>query len=192
MTPPLYIDMISSPLGVLLLAHCSGYLCGLDFQDHQLRFRQMLARRFGNVALEQRDLPLAIREPLEAYLGGTDMDAVQQIPLHASGTRFQQQVWKALRAIPAGTLWSSAQIARAIGQPGAAADVELAAARNPVALIVPCHRLIGSAGRLSGYVGGLARKYWLLAHEGILGEEPDTSPPAPASLRQQLAWSPVA
>lgn len=168
MTLPVYIDIISSPLGVLLVAHCSGYLCALDFQDHESRFRQMLSRRFGNLPLERRPVPVAIREPLAAYLSGKDMEAVHDIPVHASGTRFQRQVWDALRAIPAGRLWSYAEVARRIGQPGAARDVAAAASRNPLAIIVPCHRLVDSAGELVSYVGGLARKRWLLAHEGAL------------------------
>lgn len=168
MTPPLYFDIISSPLGVLLIAHCSGYLCALDFQDYESRFRQTIARRFGNVPLEQRPAPESIQKPLAAYLSGEDIQAVQDIPVHATGTRLQRQVWDALRAIPAGCLWTSAEVARRIGLPGAAREVETAASRNPLAIIVPCHRLVGSAGELVAYVGGLARKRWLLAHEGAL------------------------
>lgn len=170
MTPPVYIDIISSPLGVLLVAHCSGYLCALDFQDYEARFRQMLARRFGPLTLERRPAPEAIREPLAAYLSGEDMEAVHDIPVHATGTRFQRQVWAALRAIPAGRIWTHADIARRIGQPGAAGDVAAAASRNPLAIIVPCHRLVGSAGELVNYIGGVARKRWLLTHEGALPE----------------------
>lgn len=170
MTPPVYIDIIASPLGVLLVAHCSGYLCALDFQDYEARFRQLLARRFGPLALERRAAPDCIRAPLAAYLSGRDMEAVQAIPVQATGTRFQRQVWAALRAIPAGRLRTHADVARHIGQPGAAGDVAAAVSRNPLAIIVPCHRLVGSAGELVHYIGGLARKRWLLAHEGVLAE----------------------
>lgn len=185
MTPPVYFDIISSPLGVLLIAHCSGYLCALDFQDYESRFRQLLARRFGTISLEQRPAPEAIQKPLVAYLSGEDLDAVHDIPVHASGTRFQRQVWNALRAIPLGRLWSYADVARLIGQPGATREVESAAARNPLAIIVPCHRLVGSAGELVAYVGGLARKRWLLAHEGALAL------PAPAAAVPALASPPA-
>lgn len=181
MTPTLYFDIISSPMGLLLVAHCSGHLCALDFQDYESRFRQMLARRFGNLTLERRPVPEAIQKPLAAYLSGEDIGAVQEIPVHATGTRFQRQVWDALRAIPAGRLWSYADVARRIGQPGAAREVETAVARNPLAIIVPCHRLVGSAGELVSYVGGLARKRWLLAHEGALAAPlPPTGPQLPA------------
>lgn len=167
MGPPLYLDMITSPLGVLLIAHCSGYLCALDFEDSESRFRQMLARRFGNMPIAQRPAPEAIRTPLDAYLRGERMDALAEVPVHAPGTRFQQQVWKALRRIPVGKLWSYGDLAAAIGLPGAAREVEQAAARNPVAIIVPCHRLATGDGRMPSYTGGLARKLWLLAHEGV-------------------------
>lgn len=175
MIPPLYIDLITSPLGVLLLAHCGGYLCALDFQDYEARFRQLLARRFSNVMLEQRTAPDSIRAPLDAYLSGTDIAAVDEIPVHATGTRLQQQLWKALRRIPAGHMLSFADLARRIGQP--AREVEQASTRNPIAIIVPCHRLMGSDGGLAGYIGGLARKRWLLQHEGALSPAP-AEPPA--------------
>jgi methylated-DNA-[protein]-cysteine S-methyltransferase len=181
MNPPLYVDVISSPLGMLLLAHCSGYLCALDFHDYEARFRQMLSRRFGSVMLEQRPAPESIRAPLAAYLSGAAMDAIEEVPVHSPGTRFQQQVWQALRRIPAGRLWSLADLARAIGRPGAEQEVEQAVARNPVAIIVPCHRVGGHEGRLSAYVGGLLRKHWLLAHEGVAGLELP-SPPSLLSL----------
>lgn len=179
MTPPLYIDLIMSPLGVLLLAHCGGYLCALDFQEYEGRFRQLLARRFSNLTLEQRTAPESIRAPLDAYLSGEDIAAVDAIPVHTTGTRLQQQLWRALRRIPAGRLLSLAELARSIGQP--VHEVEQASTRNPVAIIVPCHRLLGRDGGLAGYVGGLARKRWLLAHEGVLARDdvPDTLLPSP-------------
>ncbi|HET8731360.1 MAG TPA: methylated-DNA--[protein]-cysteine S-methyltransferase [Moraxellaceae bacterium] len=181
MTPPVYFDIVSSPMGVLLIAHCSGYLCALDFQDHESRFRQMLARRFGTLTLEQRPAPDAIKAPLAAYLSGKDMGAVHLIPVHASGTRFQRQVWNALRSIPAGCLRSYADVARLIGQPSAIREVVSAAARNPLAIIVPCHRLVGSAGELVNYVGGLARKRWLLDHEGAMAAPVGASAAPPPS-----------
>ncbi|MDF2445925.1 MAG: methylated-DNA--[protein]-cysteine S-methyltransferase [Moraxellaceae bacterium] len=187
MNPPLYFDVISSPLGVLLVAHCSGYLCALDFQDYESRFRQVLARRFGNVPIEQRPAPEAIRVPLDAYLSGASMEALTDIPVHAPGTRFQQQVWKALRRIPAGKLWSYGDLARAIGLPGSAKAVAQAVARNPVAIIVPCHRLADSDGRIASYTGGLARKIWLLAHEGVAGIDRHLEAVLPAFLGGQAA-----
>lgn len=171
-SPLIYVDLMASPLGALLLAHCGGYLCALDFQDYELRFRQMLTRRFGNIAMERRSTPDGIHDALEAYMTG-DVDAVKDVPIHASGTRFQQQVWKALRDIPAGETWTCSDLALAIGKPEAVLEVAQASARNPVAIIVPCHRLIGNSGELTGYTGGAARKHWLLVHEGAISPDDD-------------------
>lgn len=163
----LYFDRLPSPLGSLLLAHAGDQLCALDFDDYEIRFRKALTQRFGGVATIQKPMPDAIREALHAYLGG-NTDALRDVPVHTSGTRFQQQVWAALRRIPAGETWSYAELARAIGQPGASRAVGMANARNPVAIVVPCHRVIGSDGQLTGYAGGMERKRWLLEHEGVL------------------------
>lgn len=167
--PPIYLDHIPSPLGTLLLAHGGGHICALDFQDYESRFRQYLARRFGHMPGEHRRLPEAAGQALQDYLAG-DIHALKHIPVHASGTRFQQTVWAALRLIPAGVTWTYTELARAIGQPTAIRAVGMANARNPVAIVVPCHRVIGSDGELTGYAGGMERKRWLLVHEGVLEE----------------------
>ncbi|MGH8492208.1 MAG: methylated-DNA--[protein]-cysteine S-methyltransferase [Moraxellaceae bacterium] len=179
--PPIHIDRLPSPLGSLLLAHGGGHLCALDFQDYESRFRQYLARRFGHVPVEQRRLPEEILNALQSYLSG-ELNALKHIPVHASGTRFQQLVWQTLRQIPAGQTWSYAELARAIGQPEAIRAVANANARNPVALVVPCHRVIGSDGSLTGYAGGLPRKHWLLVHEGAR----DDAAPEKASGKRRL------
>lgn len=175
MPPTVHIDLMASPLGVLLLAHGSGYLCAVDFQDYELRFRQVLARRFGG-AVTAAPAPGSIRAPLAAYLAGEDMTAIEHIPLQATGTRLQNRIWSALREIPAGCTWSYGRVAHLIGLPGAEREVATVVAHNPLAIIVPCHRLVGSAGELISYVGGLARKRWLLAHEGLA--EADSAPVA--------------
>ncbi len=90
---------------------------------------------------------------------------VFDLPLAAKGTPFQQKVWAALCRIPFGETWSYAQLAEAIGQPTASRAVGMANGRNPIGLLVPCHRVIGKSGQLTGYAGGLERKAWLLAHE---------------------------
>jgi methylated-DNA-[protein]-cysteine S-methyltransferase len=107
------------------------------------------------------------REQLRAYFAGELLDF--DLPLAAAGTEFQQRVWQALGAIPYGATASYAAIARAIGSPTATRAVGAANGRNPIAIIVPCHRVIGKDGTLTGYGGGLARKQWLLRHEaGVL------------------------
>ncbi|HEX6592940.1 MAG TPA: methylated-DNA--[protein]-cysteine S-methyltransferase [Moraxellaceae bacterium] len=168
--PPIHLGRLPSPLGTLLIAHGGGHLCALDFQDGEARFRQYLARRFGHLPAEQRRLPDEIADALQSYLAG-DLNALRHIPVHASGTRFQQQVWNALREIPVGSTWSYAQLAAHIGQPDAVRAVGAANGRNPVSIVVPCHRVIGSNGELTGYAGGLDRKRWLLVHEGVLDED---------------------
>jgi methylated-DNA-[protein]-cysteine S-methyltransferase len=92
--------------------------------------------------------------------------ALDGLTVTTGGTDFQRSVWKALRAIPAGETRTYGQLAAAIGSPKAVRAVGLANGRNPVALIVPCHRVIGANGTLTGYAGGLERKRWLLQHEG--------------------------
>jgi len=88
-----------------------------------------------------------------------------ELPLDATGTEFQRRVWAALVGIPFGDTWSYGQLARAIGQPSASRAVGAANGANPLAIIVPCHRVIGANGTLTGYAGGMPMKQWLLAHE---------------------------
>ena len=96
-------------------------------------------------------------------------DALDALPVAAGGTPFQQQVWALLRRIPVGTTTTYAAIAAEMGRPTAVRAVARANATNPVGIVVPCHRVIGTDGRLVGYAGGLHRKRWLLAHEGAKG-----------------------
>ena len=111
-----------------------------------------------------RGTPSEARRILERYFAG-EVGALDGIEVDAQGTPFQKRVWAALREIPVGETRSYADVARAIGAPAAVRAVATANARNPVAIIVPCHRVIGSDGQLRGYGGGLPRKAWLLEHE---------------------------
>jgi methylated-DNA-[protein]-cysteine S-methyltransferase len=104
-----------------------------------------------------------IRQHLDEYFAGT-RDRFD-LPLAPRGSTFQQQVWAALRKIPYGTTATYGQIAAEIGKPAAVRAVGAANARNPIAIIIPCHRVIGADGRLTGFAGGLERKAWLLDHE---------------------------
>ena len=103
---------------------------------------------------------------LEAFFAGTPEPF--DVPIRLRGTAFQQTVWEALRSIPLGERISYGELARRIGQANASRAVGLANGRNPVSIIVPCHRVIGSSGSLTGYGGGLHRKRWLLEHESAL------------------------
>ena len=108
--------------------------------------------------------PEAVRDALAAWFAG-DLGALDGLPVKTGGTPFQRAVWKALRDIPAGETRTYGQLATAIGAPRAVRAVGLANGANPVGVIVPCHRVIGANGTLTGYAGGLERKRWLLAHE---------------------------
>lgn len=161
----LWAGTIRSEIGSLVMVTDSVALCALDFGDGEERMYQLLSRRFGSFALHREDDPLRVGEKVEAYLAG-DLHTLDQIKVNPGGTEFQQTVWSALREIPAGTTRTYAQLAASIGRPSASRAVGLANGRNPVAIVIPCHRLIGSDGTLTGYAGGLERKRWLLRHEG--------------------------
>jgi len=174
--PPveLYAQTIPSALGPLVTVTDAQGLCALEFTDCEARLTQLLSRRFGSVTLHPGADRLGIGARIKDYFAG-DLGAIDGIPVNPGGTEFQRTVWRALRSIPAGSTRSYAELAAAIGRPTAPRAVGLANARNPVAIVIPCHRLVGSDAGLTGYAGGLERKRWLLCHEGAL-------PPSSAHL----------
>jgi len=153
---------VATPLGAfIVLADAAGLRWG-DFEDTG-RLERLFA---GGAAVRVwNGDPIGVGDALGAYFGG-DLGALAALPAHAGGTRFQRMVWSALREIPPGQTRSYAQLAAGIGRPGAARAAGAANAANPVSLVVPCHRVLGADGSLTGYGGGLERKRWLLAHEG--------------------------
>jgi methylated-DNA-[protein]-cysteine S-methyltransferase len=163
----LFFDRMTSPIGVLRLVWSGtagqAALRMLDLHGDD-GLERALERHYGPCRLIPAAAPPEIREPLEAYFAG-DMTAIDRIPVDAGGTPFQRQVWAALRQIPAGSTTTYGQLAARIGRPSACRAVGLANGSNPVAIVVPCHRVIGANGALTGYGGGLARKRWLLDHE---------------------------
>lgn len=162
----LTLDRIPSPVGeVLVVVDADGAVRALDFHDFEERMRRLLRRHYGEVALTPGRAPETVREAVRGYFSG-DLSAFDGVEVRTGGTDFQRSVWKALRDIPAGETRSYGQLAAAIGAPKAVRAVGLANGANPVGVIVPCHRVIGSSGKLTGYAGGLERKRWLLAHEG--------------------------
>ena len=166
--PPerLTLDRIATPVGeVLLVTDAAGAVRALDFVDFEARMMRLLGRHCGGVALTPGRAPAAVRTAVEAYFAG-DIRALDRLEVATGGTAFQREVWRALRAIPAGETRSYGQLAAAIGRPRAIRATGLANSQNPIAVIVPCHRVIGANGTLTGYAGGLERKTWLLAHEG--------------------------
>jgi methylated-DNA-[protein]-cysteine S-methyltransferase len=161
------LDRIATPVGtVLLVTDDDGAVRALDFDDYEPRMLRLLARHYGPVVLSPGASPAPVRAAIAAYFAG-DRQALDGIVVRTGGTEFQRQVWAALRTIPAGETRSYGQLAAAIDRPKAVRAVGLANGSNPVGIIVPCHRVIGANGTLTGYAGGLARKTWLLAHEGV-------------------------
>jgi methylated-DNA-[protein]-cysteine S-methyltransferase len=162
----LLVDRVDSPLGTLLLVSGGGRLCALDFHDYAARMERLLRARYGAYELRDAEAPAGLSSALRAYFGG-DACAVDEIVVDSGGTAFQREVWAALRAIPPGTTETYGALARRLGKPNAARAVGITNALNPIAIVVPCHRLIGANATLTGYAGGLHRKEWLLRHEGV-------------------------
>lgn len=160
------IDRLDTPIGVALLAvDEDGYLRAFDWEDYGERQARLLARFSGGAPTMTGDAPAAMRDAVTAYFDG-ELEALRTIPWRSGGTDFQLKCWEALCAIPAGSTASYGEQAVKIGKPNAMRAVGLANGCNPVGLIVPCHRVIGASGSLTGYGGGLRRKRWLLRHEG--------------------------
>jgi len=154
-----------TPLGNVCMALHEDALCALAFEDSQPPLPWILERRFGRYESGEPSVGAArIARALAAYFSG-ELRELDAIAVDPGGTAFQRAVWSALRAVPAGETVSYAALARGIGRPDAARAVGAACGANPVWLVVPCHRAIGSDGRLVGYAGGLQRKGWLLRHE---------------------------
>ena len=167
--PPenLTLDRVATPVGeVLLVTDGEGAVRALDFSDYESRMMRLLGRYSPGFTLTDGRAPDTVRRAVEAYFSG-DVTALDGVAVRTGGTDFQRMVWAALRAIPAGETRSYGQLAAAIGSPRAVRAAGLANGQNPVAVIVPCHRVIGANGTLTGYAGGLERKRWLLAHEGV-------------------------
>jgi len=153
-----------SPIGTIVLTAHDGALVALDFEEHWPRPLARLAARFGEIEWRRVKDPAGAGGRLAAYFAG-DLHALDRLAVDAGGTPFQRRVWAALRRIPVGETWSYQALARRIGAPAAVRAVGAANGANPVGIVVPCHRVIGADGRLTGYAGGLERKRWLLAHE---------------------------
>ena len=161
----LFLDSIDSPVGRLAIVAHEKALCALHFGEADERLLVYLRRRFGDAELIGKADPLGAVSRLRAYFGG-EIHALDDLPADCGGTAFQQRVWSALREIPVGATTTYGELARRIGTPQACRAVGLANGSNPIAIVVPCHRVIGSNGTLTGYGGGLERKRWLLELEG--------------------------
>jgi methylated-DNA-[protein]-cysteine S-methyltransferase len=162
------LDRIETPIGVMLVVQDGDErLRALDWEDHHPRMSRLLRLHHGDVELAPGDTSGAIADALRDYLAGR-LAAIDGIEVETGGTEFQRRVWRELRRIPVGTTLPYRELAERIGSPDAVRAVGLANGANPVGVVVPCHRVIGSDGSLTGYAGGLERKRWLLAHEGAI------------------------
>lgn len=184
----LLLETLPTPLGpMLLVTDEAGNARAAEWEDCQARMLGPLRRRYGIelAQLGRRRTPSDARRALEAYFAGR-LDAIDGVRVRAGGTSFQRDVWAALRAIPAGQAVTYATLASRLGRAKAVRAVGTANGANPVSVIVPCHRVVGSDGSLTGYGGGIERKRWLLGHEGAL---PDQSRGSPGSI--QPMWPSV-
>jgi methylated-DNA-[protein]-cysteine S-methyltransferase len=163
----LLTDRIRTPIGeMLIFADQEGNLRATDWTEFDGRMRRFLERQYGadGFILKASRNPNGLTDAISRYFAG-ELEVIDALPVQAGGTPFQRDVWRALRDIRCGTTISYGQLAQRIGRPAAVRAVGLANGANPVGVIVPCHRVIGSNGSLTGYGGGLERKRWLLEHE---------------------------
>jgi len=164
----LLTDEIPSAIGTLVIAALDDRLCGLDYDDCRPRMLASLKRRFGVFDLQRMPDPGGMSTRLRRYFQG-DVEAIDGVSVETGGTVLQRRVWAALRGIPAGTTVTYGDLARDAGRPNAARAIGMINAQNPVAIVVPCHRVVGADASPTGYAGGLWRKRWLLHHEGAVG-----------------------
>ncbi len=163
----LSLDRMQTPIGeMLIVADHDGNLRAVDWTDYEGRMRRLLGLHYGESGfkLEPARYPSGSTAAIGSYFAG-DLTAIDSLPVQTAGSPFQRDVWRALREIACGSTFSYAKLAERIGRPTAVRAVGLANASNPVGVVVPCHRVIGANGSLTGYGGGIDRKRWLLEHE---------------------------
>jgi methylated-DNA-[protein]-cysteine S-methyltransferase len=160
------LERIETPTGPMrIVSDDDGRLRAVDWEDCTPRLQELLHRYHGDsIQLREGSGRSTAARSLLAYFSG-EIDAIDTLPTAAGGTPFQRAVWSALRRIPAGRTMSYSALAAEIGRPKAVRAVGLANSANPISIVVPCHRVIGADGSLTGYGGGIERKRWLLAHE---------------------------
>jgi methylated-DNA-[protein]-cysteine S-methyltransferase len=166
----LHYDEFESPIGRILFVTNGEGICALDYAGYESRMEGLLSRRFGAFEFRRCSDPCQLKRRLRSYFDG-ELHALDDTPVSMGGTAFQEQVWKALREIPAGDTRTYGELAARLGRTQAARAVGHANALNPIAIVVPCHRVIGASSHLTGYAGGLARKEWLLRHEKSQGTQ---------------------
>jgi methylated-DNA-[protein]-cysteine S-methyltransferase len=176
----LLLSRLESPLGdLLLVTDTEGNIRVLDFATHEAHLHQGLRVHYGSATLTDALVPQQSTQAIARYFSG-ELGAIDSLPTATAGSALQRKVWAALRRIPVGTTTTYGKLARLLGfdDPRAAIEVGAANGANPIAIIVPCHRVIASNGELKGYAWGLHRKRWLLEHEKALAP----AAPRPARL----------
>jgi methylated-DNA-[protein]-cysteine S-methyltransferase len=164
----LFLERIDTPIGELLLvADRDKSLRAVDWTEYEPRMRHLLRLHYGEdgFTLEPATSSGDLAAAMKRYFAG-ELGAIDYLPVQTAGTPFQRAVWSALREIPRGATESYGKLAQRIGRPSAVRAVGLANGSNPIGIVVPCHRVIGANGSLTGYGGGMERKRWLLEHEG--------------------------
>jgi methylated-DNA-[protein]-cysteine S-methyltransferase len=167
----LTLDVLATPIGEIdVVVDAEGRLRVLEFHDQPQRLARALRLHHRDQPVETGAAPTAIRDGLAAYFAG-ELAALKAVPWAIGGGVFQREVWTALAEIPLGETTTYGRLARQLGRPAAVRAVGAANGANPIAIVVPCHRVIGADGSLTGYGGGIERKRWLLAHEGRQGRQ---------------------
>lgn len=181
------LERVPTPLGeMLIVTDEQGLLRALDWHDHEDRMHELMRRQYPaqQPRLQASAQTSTATQAMQAYFEG-DIAAIHPLKVATGGTDFQRQIWTALRAIPDGETISYGELARRIGKPAAMRAVGLANGANPISIVLPCHRVIGSNRSLTGYGGGLARKRWLLQHENALrADQASAASDAPGASAQ--------
>ena len=163
----IFSDTIPTPIGPMIMLARGGVMLLLEFSDADDRVEREMKVRFGDVDIVPIKNPFGFSERIADYFAG-DLATIDSIPTDGGGTEFQGRVWAELRRIPCGVTISYGELATRLGDKNAMRAVGLANGRNPISVVVPCHRVIGANGSMTGYGGGIKRKEWLLRHEGAL------------------------
>jgi methylated-DNA-[protein]-cysteine S-methyltransferase len=162
----LYLDRLMTPIGeAMIVTDEDGYLRALDWADREGDMLRMMRRQYGAVMPEPGVVSDVVKTRLQNYFDG-DIGCLGTIEWRTFGTPFQQSVWTGLTKIAAGETLSYGALAMTLGCPKSVRAVGRANGANPISVVVPCHRVIGNDGSLTGYGGGVERKRWLLRHEG--------------------------
>ena len=172
--PPerLRLDRLATPIGeAVIVTDEAGYLRAFDWADRDARMVRLLRLHYGSVVPEPGAAPSNLKRLLRSYFEG-DIECLGAIEWRTAGTPFQRSVWTALTTIAPGETLTYGALAAKLGCPRSVRAVGLANGANPISVVVPCHRVIGANGALTGYGGGIERKRWLLNHEGAAFADP--------------------